>query len=147
VDRPGRAGDRQVVGPLPDQGAAEVDPVDVQLGQREPLVGEVGLHRLPDRPLGRVGRRDPDRRHQPAVQVAQYMPFVAVDQATAALAPVAHLRILDADAPLRGDPLAQGHRTGRRGGGVLRADLVRRRQARLHGRVHDRIRRRWRIAV
>jgi hypothetical protein len=76
-------------------------------GQRGVLGGQVVGDLGGPGGLWDVGRRHPDRAHQAGVQVAKHVPLVAVHQVAAALAAVAHLRVLDGDPPVAGHALAQ----------------------------------------
>jgi hypothetical protein len=82
----------------------------VQLGQGGLLGGQVVGDLGGPGGLGEVGRGDPDRAYQAAVQVAQHVTLVAVHQVAAALAAVAHLRIFHADASVGGHALAKRRR-------------------------------------
>ena len=55
----------------------------------------------------------PDRRDQAAVQIAQHVPLIAVDQLAATLAPMPHLPIFHTDAPIRRHAVAQRRRARR----------------------------------
>jgi hypothetical protein len=123
ADPPGLAEDRQVRPAVADQGQGQVGPVDVQLGQGPPGGVEVGGDVAADAGLRRVGGGDAHRGHQTGIQVSQHVPLVAVEQHRAGLAAMAHLAVLDADAPVFSHPAAQ-RRHGAGGVHVLLAHLA-----------------------
>lgn len=92
---------------LADEVAAQVGPIEVAFAERHRLVRQVRRQDLGDARFGQVGGRHPARPDQSRIQIPQPMALVTVDTLRAALAPVAHLRILQADAPLLGYPPAQ----------------------------------------
>src|SRR5712691_3841890 len=100
ADWPGFAVNHQIIRPFMHQRATEIGSINVQFGQLRLLCGEIRLDRLGDTGFWHIGGGDTDCTHQPAVQIVQDVAFVAIHAHTAALPPMAHLGIFDADAAL-----------------------------------------------
>src|SRR5215475_13715734 len=111
--------------PLLPQLTGQIGPVNRQFPPRALWHRQVRFNRVGDTGLGRSGGRDAHRHNQTRVQIAQPMAFVTIYEQTPTLAPVAHLGIFDAEAPIFGDAVAQGWCAIRRRGEVLGTHLLR----------------------
>lgn len=105
---PGAPGNLQGLVPLAHQVTAQIGPVNMQRTQRQGLGMQIERDTVGDLGFGHIRRRNPHRRHQATIQIPQHMALVPVHQLRTALAPVAHLAILQADPAVGGDPVTQG---------------------------------------
>src|SRR5271154_5783378 len=89
-----------------DHGAGHVGAVDVELVEREALVGDVFREGGGTFFLGSVRGRHPARHDRPRVEVEGNVLLESVEPLRAALAAMAHLGVFDRDAPVDGDSLS-----------------------------------------
>ena len=113
------------------EGTVDVAAVDRQLadGVTFGAALDIGLQSWNGFDLGTICRGDPARKNQFRVEVARDVALVAVEALGLALAPVAHVLVLDRYAPVFGGPLADARLiVGRVRVEVLLAQLPQRRE-------------------
>jgi len=104
-NRPGFAIDLQVAAAFPHQMAAQIGPIDVEFLQGDWLPIQIPADGFRHPRFGHIRRCDSHCSDETCIQVVEHMSLVSIYPHAPTFASVAHLPILDADAPIFGDAL------------------------------------------